>query len=91
MTDMAQPLGQMAGNWIEIMESVELLRGERQAGSEDLRELSLVLAGWMISLGGKAGSAEDGYRLAEGDACGWFGAEAFHDDGGGAGWRSDRV
>jgi pyrimidine-nucleoside phosphorylase len=33
--------------------------------SEDLRELSLILAGWMIHLGGKAGSPEDGRQLAE--------------------------
>jgi pyrimidine-nucleoside phosphorylase len=65
MTDMGQPLGRMAGNWIELMESVELLRGERPEGSEDLRELSLQLAAWMIHLGGKAESAEAGYALAE--------------------------
>lgn len=65
MTDMSQPLGRMAGNWIELVESVELLRGERPAGSEDLRELSLILAGWMIHLGGQAELAEDGYARAE--------------------------
>jgi pyrimidine-nucleoside phosphorylase len=65
MTDMSQPLGSMAGNWIELMESVQLLRGERPAGSEDLRELSLILAGWMIHLGGQAEMAEDGYTRAE--------------------------
>ncbi len=64
LTDMSQPLGRAAGNWIELVECVELLRGERPAWSEDLRELSLILAGWMIYLGGKAESAEDGYRLA---------------------------
>ncbi len=65
MTDMSQPLGRMAGNWIEIAECVELLRGEQPAGSEDVRELSLQLAGWMIHLGGKAPSPETGYKLAE--------------------------
>jgi pyrimidine-nucleoside phosphorylase len=65
MTDMGQPLGRMAGNWIELVECVELLRGERPAGSEDLRELSLTLAGWMIMLGGKAETPEAGYRMAE--------------------------
>jgi pyrimidine-nucleoside phosphorylase len=65
MTDMGQPLGRMAGNWIELAESVELLRGERPAQSEDLRVLSLRLAGWMIHLGGKAESAEAGYAMAE--------------------------
>ena len=28
LTDMGQPLGRMAGNWIEVAECVELLRGE---------------------------------------------------------------
>jgi pyrimidine-nucleoside phosphorylase len=65
LTDMGQPLGRAAGNWIEIIECLQLLRGERPAESEDLRELSLILAGWMIHLGGKAELAEDGYRLAE--------------------------
>ncbi|MGB8028228.1 MAG: thymidine phosphorylase [Terracidiphilus sp.] len=65
LTDMSQPLGRAAGNWIELVECVELLRGERPAWSEDLRELSLVLAGWMIHLGGKAESAKTGYSLAE--------------------------
>jgi len=65
LTDMSQPLGRMAGNWIELVESVELLRNQRPAESEDLRELSLILAGWMIALGGAASSAEAGRQLAE--------------------------
>ena len=65
LTDMSQPLGHAAGNWIELVEAVELLRGKRPAESEDLRELSLILAGWMIALGGKAETAEMGYALAE--------------------------
>jgi len=65
LTEMGQPLGRMAGNWIELAEAVELLRGERPEGSEDLRELSLRLAGWMIYLGGKAPEPETGYKLAE--------------------------
>jgi pyrimidine-nucleoside phosphorylase len=65
LTDMGQPLGRAAGNWIELAESVELLRGQRPAWSEDLRELSLILAGWMIHLGGQAESPGGGYRRAE--------------------------
>jgi pyrimidine-nucleoside phosphorylase len=65
LTDMSQPLGRAAGNWIELVESVELLRGQRPAWSEDLRELSLILAGWMIHLGGQAESPESGYKRAE--------------------------
>jgi pyrimidine-nucleoside phosphorylase len=65
LTDMGQPLGYAAGNWIEIVECLELLRGKRPAESEDLRELSLVLAGWMIHLGWKAATPEMGYVRAE--------------------------
>ncbi len=65
LTDMGQPLGRAAGNFIELVECVELLRGARPAYSEDVRELSLILAGWMIHLGGKADSPEAGYKLAE--------------------------
>jgi pyrimidine-nucleoside phosphorylase len=65
LTDMGQPLGRAAGNWIELAESVELLRGGRPAESEDLCELSLVLAGWMIHLGGQAATPEAGRARAE--------------------------
>jgi pyrimidine-nucleoside phosphorylase len=65
ITNMDQPLGRFAGNWVEIWESVSLMRGERHPLSEDLRELSLVLAGWMIHLGGKAGDSNEGRGLAE--------------------------
>jgi pyrimidine-nucleoside phosphorylase len=65
LTDMGQPLGHAAGNFIELAEAVELLRNQRPAQSEDLRELSLILAGWMIHLGGKASSPEAGRQLAE--------------------------
>jgi pyrimidine-nucleoside phosphorylase len=66
LTDMDQPLGRTAGNWIEIAECVELMRGEWPTGIDDLRELSLRLAGWMIYLGGKAESPEQGYWAATG-------------------------
>ncbi len=66
MTDMGQPLGRTAGNWIEVAECVDLLRGDTPAGSEDLRELSLRLAGWMIHLGGRTETAEQGYWAAAG-------------------------
>jgi pyrimidine-nucleoside phosphorylase len=65
MTDMSQPLGRFAGNWVEIAESMALLRGRRDPLSEDLREVSLILAGWMIYLGGIAASAEAGRIMAE--------------------------
>ena len=65
LTDMGEPLGRMAGNWIELIEAMQLLRGERPEGSGQLRELSLTLAGWMIHLGGKADTPQDGLAKAE--------------------------
>jgi pyrimidine-nucleoside phosphorylase len=65
LTDMSQPLGRTAGNWIELAECLELLRGQRPPESEDLRELSLNLAGWMLHLGGKDSYSQSGYQLAE--------------------------
>lgn len=77
MTDMSQPLGRFAGNWVEIQEAVELLSGERPALSEDLRRVSLTLAGWMLHLGGKADSPQDGYTLAESKLADGSALEAF--------------
>ena len=65
LTDMGQPLGRAAGNWVELVECVELLRGARPTYSEDVRELSLILAGWMIYLGGQAETPEAGSVRAE--------------------------
>jgi len=65
ITNMSQPLGRMAGNAAEIVESVELLRNHRHPLTEDLRRLSLHLAGWMLHLGGKVPNPEDGFQLAE--------------------------
>lgn len=65
LTNMDQPLGYAAGNWIELVEAVEVLRGLRKPESEDLRELSLILAGWMIHLGGQSETPVAGYARAE--------------------------
>ncbi len=65
ITNMSQPLGRMAGNAAEIVEAVEVLRNQRHPLTEDLRRLSLELAGWMLFLGGKARTPEEGIQLAE--------------------------
>ncbi len=65
ITNMNQPLGRMAGNAAEIVESMEVLRNERHPLTEDLRQLSLELAGWMLYLGGRVTTPEDGLQLAE--------------------------
>jgi len=65
ITDMSQPLGYAIGNANEIIECVEILKGERKKESEDLLKLSLHLAGAMIYLGGKSKSLKDGILRAE--------------------------
>ena len=62
ITDMDQPLGSMIGNALEVIEVVEVLRGE---GPEDLRQLCLELAGWMLHLGGVADTVAEGKKQSE--------------------------
>ncbi|HVN18488.1 MAG TPA: thymidine phosphorylase [Dongiaceae bacterium] len=57
ITDMDQPLGKMVGNALEVHEIIDVLRG---AGPEDLRELCLHLAGWMLHLGGVSKTVAEG-------------------------------
>jgi len=57
ITDMDQPLGNMIGNALEVVECVEILRG---AGPEDLRKLCLELSGWMLHLGGVVKTVAEG-------------------------------
>ncbi len=61
ITDMEQPLGLGVGNSIEIIEAIETLKGK---GPEDITELSVKLAGYMIFAGEKAGSYEEGIEIA---------------------------
>jgi len=49
LTAMNQPLGRAVGNALEVVESVDVLRG---AGPEDVRELTLSLARTMLELVG---------------------------------------
>jgi pyrimidine-nucleoside phosphorylase len=60
LTSMDQPLGHAVGNWCEVVESVECLRGRT---IPDLMEVTYVLGGAMVWLGGKAGSIEEGMAL----------------------------
>jgi pyrimidine-nucleoside phosphorylase len=62
ITDMDQPLGYMIGNALEVIEVVEVLRG---SGPEDLRQLCLELAGWMLHLGGVATTVTEGRKQSE--------------------------
>jgi pyrimidine-nucleoside phosphorylase len=65
LTDMSQPLGRFAGNSVEILEALALLRGERHPLNDDLRELSLLLAGWMLFLTNISATAQEGRTRAE--------------------------
>src|SRR6266481_2789641 len=62
ITDMDQPLGCMIGNALEVVEVVDILRGE---GPEDLLQLCLELAGWMLHLGGVSDTVAEGKKLSE--------------------------
>jgi pyrimidine-nucleoside phosphorylase len=75
MTSMDQPLGRFAGNWVEVAECVELfqhfspeqpfeLPAEKLRLSGDLLALTHALAGWMLRLGGKATTPEEGAALS---------------------------
>jgi pyrimidine-nucleoside phosphorylase len=59
ITGMDQPLGRMIGNWLEVLESVECLKGKNVP---DLMELTYVLGGAMVHLGGKARTLAEGIR-----------------------------
>ena len=74
ITDMDQPLGNMIGNALEVVEVVDVLRG---AGPADLRELCIELAAWMLYLGGAAKSVSEGKErsrelISSGKALGRF-------------------
>ena len=61
VTDMNQPLGNYIGNWLEVYESIQVLRDGKK---NDLTELSLILAGAMIYIGKKAKSLDEGIETA---------------------------
>lgn len=62
ITDMNQPLGNYVGNWLEVYESIQVLKGNVK---NDLYLLSVKLAGAMIFLGKKAKSLKEGEQIAK--------------------------
>jgi thymidine phosphorylase len=50
ITDMNQPLGQAVGNSVEVLECIELLRGEIREGARPVLDLSIELAARMVRL-----------------------------------------
>jgi pyrimidine-nucleoside phosphorylase len=74
LSAMDQPLGRAVGNALEVQEAVETLHGQ---GPADFEALCLTLGGWMLVLGGKARSPEEGTdelrrRLRDGDGLAKF-------------------
>ncbi len=61
LTNMDQPLGYKIGNWLEVEESIYCLQDE---WPDDVREVTLLLAGSMIQLGGRAETLNDGIEMA---------------------------
>ncbi len=57
LTNMEQPLGNKIGNWLEVEETIDSLKG---VGPEDLMEVTHLLSGTMIYLGGKSHSIDEG-------------------------------
>ena len=65
LTAMDEPLGRFSGNWVEVRECVDIMRGTRHRMSADLIELSNILAGWMLHLAGRAATPEAGAKLSD--------------------------
>jgi pyrimidine-nucleoside phosphorylase len=64
LTQMDQPLGRFAGNWVEVLECIDILHGKRHPMTRDLIELTNTLSGWMLHLAGHAASPETGAALS---------------------------
>lgn len=60
ITNMDEPLGYKIGNALEVLESVEVLRG---GGPQDVRELTLALGSQMLIIGGRAESEKDARNM----------------------------
>ncbi len=62
ITDMDQPLGRAVGNAIEVKEAIDVLKGE---GPDDITDLSLKLAAYMVFLGGKSNTYNEGICMVQ--------------------------
>lgn len=63
LTGMEEPLGFAIGNNMEVKEAIEVLKGDD--GPEDVKEVSVALAGMMLSLGLENVSHSQGKRMAK--------------------------
>ena len=57
LTDMSQPLGTAVGNWVEVCEAIEVLKGK---GPDDTRKVTLALGALMLQVAGKAKDLSSG-------------------------------
>ena len=62
LTAMEEPLGFAVGNAVEMEQSIRILQGEK--GPADFMRVLEVLSGWMIYLGAKARTPEEGEEKA---------------------------
>jgi pyrimidine-nucleoside phosphorylase len=67
LTDMNQPLGYAVGNAIEVRESIEVLKNEKNSdlSSVDLKELTIHLCAHMLCLGKVVKNFAEGRKLAQ--------------------------
>lgn len=76
ITDMNQPLGRMAGNAVEVRESLDALCG---CGPDDLLEVTLALGAELLLLVGQARDLDDGREQLRGALDSGRGLEKFNE------------
>jgi pyrimidine-nucleoside phosphorylase len=59
LTDMSQPLGVAAGNWVEVCEAIDVLQNR---GPEDTRQVTLALGAIMLQLAGRVSDFGGGMK-----------------------------
>ncbi|MBI4655277.1 MAG: thymidine phosphorylase [Elusimicrobia bacterium] len=62
LTNMEEPLGMAIGNSLEMEQSVKILNGWK--GPDDFMKILLTLSGWMVYLGRKARTPDEGFEKA---------------------------
>ncbi|SMO95433.1 thymidine phosphorylase [Gracilimonas mengyeensis] len=62
VTNMNQPLGYKIGNWLEVEECIDAMHGN---GPDDIMEITHLLSGTMIYLGGKADTVKEGIEISK--------------------------